>query len=398
MARHESRAAEYDRLVMVILLMVNICSHICMTRFSYWSTASILLFLAISAGCNSAYRVSRLPAEYLAPAPVNAENINLAGLADTTVSREIIQLGDVLDISMVTDYAKLTTTTTPVRVADDGTIVVPLVGKVAVAGLEVEEAEQLISSESITRGVFRNPCITVTMKECRTNKITVVGAVEEPGTIELPRANSSLLNALVAAGGLRKDADTEIEIRRTDSRNLGANRQQTGGLQAADKKRNDLVLASHNEEQPVAGASLAVTKVNLDTTNRRTEKLPELRDGDVIYVAKRVPKPVYVLGLVRKPGEFPYPVNQELRVLDAIALAGGCSNPLAEDVLVIRRLPEKSEPIRIAVSLQAAKQGQDNVALAPGDTVSVEHTPVTAFADMIQTFVRVGLGASMTLY
>jgi polysaccharide export outer membrane protein len=104
------------------------------------------------------------------------------------------------------------------------------------------------------------------------------------------------------------------------------------------------------------------------------------------------------MGLVRKPGEFAFPVNQEIRVLDAIALAGGCSNPLAEDVLVIRRPPGKAEPIRISVSLQAAKQGQDNVALAPGDTVSVEQTPITAVVDAIQTFVRVGLGASMSLY
>jgi len=65
---------------------------------------------------------------------------------------------------------------------------------------------------------------------------------------------------------------------------------------------------------------------------------------------------------------------------------------------VIRRPPGKAEPIRIAVSLQAAKQGQDNVAVAPGDTVSVEQTPVTAVVDCIQTFIRVGFGASMSLF
>ena len=39
---------------------------------------------------------------------------------------------------------------------------------------------------------------------------------------------------------------------------------------------------------------------------------------DVVYVAKRAQKPFYVLGLVRKPGEFEFPGNQELRVLDAL--------------------------------------------------------------------------------
>jgi polysaccharide biosynthesis/export protein len=383
-------------LLMVTLLMVNKFLNRCRTRFSCWLTVPVLLILAIGTGCNKAYRVSNLPADCFAPSPINAETINLAGLAETTVSSEIIQTGDVLEITMVTDYSKLTTTTTPVRVADDGTIVVPLVGKVAVVGLEAEQAEQVIAAESIARGMFRNPCITVTMKQCRTNRITVVGAVDKPGPVDLPRASCSLLSALVAAGGLNKDADAEIEIRRTDTRLSTPNQAQAGVMQASDKTGNDLVLASHQQEQPAA--TLNVTKINLNAVSSRAEKLPELRDGDVVYVGKRTPKPVYVIGLVRKPGEYPFPLNQEIRVLDAIALAGGCSNSVAEDVLVIRRPPGKSEPIRIAVSLQAAKQGQDNFALAPGDTVSVEQTPVTMVVDMIQTFVRVGLGASMSLY
>lgn len=158
------------------------------TRCIYRLTVPVVIILAIGSGCNKGvYRVSNLPAECLAPSPVNAETINLAGLADIAVSSEIIQLGDVLEVSMVTDYEKMASTTTPVRVANDGTIVVPLVGKVGVVGLKVEQAEQLIAAESIARGVYRNPCITLTMKQCRTNKITVVGAVDKPGTVDLPR-------------------------------------------------------------------------------------------------------------------------------------------------------------------------------------------------------------------
>ena len=81
---------------------------------------------------------------------------------------------------MVTDYAKLTTATTPVRVADDGTIIVPLVGRLSVSGLEVQRAEQAVNAESIARGIFRTPSITLTMKQCRTRRVTVVGAVNKP--------------------------------------------------------------------------------------------------------------------------------------------------------------------------------------------------------------------------
>jgi polysaccharide export outer membrane protein len=369
------------------------------TGYSCRLTVRILLsILILCSGCKSGvYQVSNLPAECLAPSPVNPGTVNLAGLTETTVGSGVIQPGDVLEVTMVTDYEKMTPTTTPVRVANDGAITVPLVGKVGVAGMEVQQAEEAIAAESVSRGIYRNPYITLTMKQCRTNKITVVGAVDKPGTVELPMASCSLLNALVAAGGLSKDADSEVEIRRTDVRNLPAGRQQGGTMPAAEGTGNILLPAGYQQEQPPA-APLAAMKINLNAIGQGAEKPPDLHDGDVVYVAKRTPKPVYVMGLVRKPGEFPYPMNQEIRVLDAIALAGGCSNPWAENVLIIRRSAGKTEPIRIAVSLQSAKQGQDNVALAPGDTVSVEQTPVTAVLDFVQTFIRVGVGASMSLF
>ena len=112
----------------------------------------------------------------------------------------------------------------------------------------------------------------------------------------------------------------------------------------------------------------------------------------MVYVAKRTLPPIHVLGLVTKPGEFPFPPNQELRVLDALAIAGGCSNPVAEKVLVIRHLPNRKEPIQIAVSIQAAKSGQDNITLAPDDTVMVEQTPETVVVDIMKSFIHFSFG------
>ncbi len=340
------------------------------------------------------YRVADLPAQYYAPAALDLQTINLSGLTDRSISTDVIQPGDMLDVSMVTDYTKLTTTTTPVRVAEDGTIVVPLVGRIGVGGLEVERAEQLVNSQSIARGVFRNPCITLTMKQCHTNKVTVLGAVNNPGTHVLPRGSTSLMAALVAAGGLGKDAGTEIEIRHTDSRNatrMASRRPPTAGAEGAASP------ASYGEPLP-AEAPAAVTKVDLAAAAEDDAIVPKLSDGDVVHVAKRTLPPVHVIGLVQKPGEFPYPPDKQLRVLDALALAGGCSNPLAEKVLVIRHPPGEEEPVRVQVSIQAAKNGRDNLALAPGDTVSVEQTAMTAMADVIRTFVRVSFGGSLSWF
>ncbi len=240
-------------LVITLLMVINDMNR-CGTSFSC-RLIVFLLFLALGSGCSQGvYRVSNLPTDCLAPLPNNPETLNLAGLADAAVSREIIQIGDVLELTMVADYAKLTTTTTPVRVADDGTIVVPLVGKVAVAGLGSEQAEQAIAAESISRGVFRNPCITLTMKQCRTNKITVVGAVDKPGPVEIPRASSSLLSALVAAGGLSKEADAEVEIRRTDTRGADCGpgpRRHISGVRRRPETSCSWQASSSNSRRPV---------------------------------------------------------------------------------------------------------------------------------------------------
>jgi len=352
---------------------------------------AVVTIVLIGSGCARRISASRLPPELLAPPALDLEAINLSGLTDQSVSAEVIQPGDVLDVTMITDYAKLGTTTTPVRVADDGTMLVPLVGRLSVGGMEIEQAEQAVNAESIARGVFRNPSVTMTMKQCRTRKVTVVGAVNKPGTHELPRGSTSLMAALLAAEGLSKEAGTEVEIRHTDSR------------QAMRAGQPPMVTGPNGLASPVSyqqpGATMPeIIKVDLAAATAGLVRVPDLRDGDVVHVAKRVLPPLYVIGLVTKPGSFPYPPNQEIRVLDALALAGGCSNPLAEDVLLIRRLPGSKEPARIAISLQAAKNGQDNITLAPGDTVSVERTPATAVMETLQTIFRVSVGGNISWF
>ena len=78
------------------------------------------------------------------------------------------------------------------------------------------------------------------------------------------------------------------------------------------------------------------------------ERGPEanvLEDGDVVNVPKKVPKPVYVMGLVKNRGEYKMPVNRDLHVLEAISMAGGRTMQIADKVLVRRQLPDEEEPV-----------------------------------------------------
>ncbi len=96
---------------------------------------------------------------------------------------------------------------------------------------------------------------------------------------------------------------------------------------------------------------------------------------------------------MNKPDIYDFPVGKDVRLLDAIAMAGGESSLVADKVIVIRRRPEEAEPAVVKVSLSDAKlNGSDaNMLLEPGDTVSVEQTPQTV---MLETLRMIGFNAT----
>ncbi len=364
-------------------------------RPTTWPALLILCALWGGGCARGVYRATNLPAEFLVAQRENVEAVDLSRLTNMAVSSERVERGDVLEVTMVTDFRDLTTNTTPVRVGEDGKVNIPLIGPVAVAGLELEEAERVVGEAGIERGVFRKSHVTLTMKRQRKNRVTVTGAVEEPGVYEVPRSDSTLLAALVAAGGLTKDAGAEVEIRGPVAR---------GGTPGLKQPASPRIAAAGQEtelasyEAASAGPPGGV-RINLVSAAQEGRGNLYVEDGSVVSVAKRSLRPIQVLGLVSKPGQFEMPLNQDLYLMDALAMAGGLTTAVADKVLVIRTVPGCPEPIKIQVSVREAKQnGQANLRLAPGDVVSVEDTAVTFFWDTMKTFVRVGLSGGITLF
>jgi len=76
-------------------------------------------------------------------------------------------------------------------------------------------------------------------------------------------------------------------------------------------------------------------------------------------------------------------------------MAGGLSSQVADKIYVIRHVSDQPEPVVIQVSVRDAKtSGQENLALAPGDVVSVEQTPATVMVDGLKSLVRFGVNAA----
>ncbi len=276
---------------------------------------------------------------------------------------------------------------------EDGQADIPVVGPVPVAGMEMAAAEAAIAAACIQRQLYRAPHVTVTMKHQRTNKVTVVGAVKEPGVYAIPRRSSDLLAALVAAGGLSEDAGVKVEIR---------NPRKSGG----EPSLPPIASGSQGDGVDSVGFSVPVDpvssrmesiQVDLITATKAGSGGYEVIDGGVVMVEKRDTEPVHVLGLVRTPNRYEFPIAQDLRLLDALALAGGVSNSVANKVYVIRRKPNSSQTAIVSTTISEAKRNEaHNIMLSPGDVISVEQTASTVLIDALKV-VNFGLGASVPL-
>ncbi len=89
-------------------------------------------------------------------------------------------------------------------VADDGTISVPTLGRVRIAGMTAKEAEAEVRDQLIKSG--KNISIAVEIDEFNSMKITVGGEVKTPGQLTFGPTSLTLGEAISRSGGLSTDA------------------------------------------------------------------------------------------------------------------------------------------------------------------------------------------------
>ena len=101
------------------------------------------------------------------------------------------------------------------KVSQAGTLTFPLIGSVKVAGLKVHEAEILVT-DRLKDGYIKNPQVTILVKDYAARRVSVLGEVKKPGTVEIPPEEAlTLLQAVAYAGGFQNVAKTdEVVVRR----------------------------------------------------------------------------------------------------------------------------------------------------------------------------------------
>ena len=157
--------------------------------------AVLLASLALLGGCRSA-RIDESTAERANVVPPVDVSGSLPA-APVMGSRDYrVGSNDVLDVEVfgVEELSR------SVRVSQGGEISMPLVGVMQVAGLTVSEVEEAIEAK-LREQYMEDPQVTVFIAEYMSQRVTVEGAVREPGIYSLT-GRTSLLQVIAISKGL----------------------------------------------------------------------------------------------------------------------------------------------------------------------------------------------------
>jgi len=238
---------------------------------------------------------------------------------------------DVLKIQVLEDP---TINTPSVTVSDEGNIVLPVVGRIEVAGMTASQIEARLRT-ILESNFLVKATVSAQVIEFASKPISVVGAVVHPGRINAT-GNTTLIQAITQAGGLAQGHGRELYVLRTGSNGL--------------------------TEQ------VAVSVDDLLVNGNPDVNIP-LAPNDLVNVPVDTPITVYVLGEVMRPGKSQFRSSQTPTLLQAIADAGGPTDRAGRKVVITRNSGTASED-RIVVNYRDILSGRrKDVVLRDNDTV-----------------------------
>lgn len=225
-----------------------------------------------------------------------------------------------------------------VRVSEDGTITIPLLGQVKIEGLTKDELEQRISG-LLEEKYLKNARVSVFIKEYQSKLVAVIGAVEKPGMYELV-GRLTLLQMVSKAGGFKENASDRLFVLR--------------------------------EGQDGATANIAIDLEDLIINGNQKLNIP-LQPNDVINIPVDKLINVYVLGAVRNPGRMEVKMSKKITVLQAIAQAGGLADGARKSGVTIKRKDKKTgKEVKMKVDLGGIMKGKKpDIELKEGDVVII---------------------------
>ena len=214
------------------------------------------------------------------------------------------------------------------RVSERGTISFPLIGGVAVGGMTISGAEQLIGDKLVHGAFVSHPQVNITLLLIVGNTVSVLGQVNHPGSYPLLTFNTHVSQILAAAGGISPTGGDLVVL--TGTRDGHAMRKEIDieSMYAEGGSASDILVAG----------------------------------GDALYVSRA---PVfYVYGEVQKPGM--YVMQRNMTVMQAVATGGGLTPRGTERSIRLFRRDAKGVAHKVSVSATEPIKPDDVISVGEG--------------------------------
>jgi polysaccharide export outer membrane protein len=184
------------------------------------------------------------------------------------------------------------------RVAADGTIFYPTVGRIKVAGMSTEQIAATLTKVLGKRQ--RDPQVDVSVLRYLSQQVQVAGELKTPGTLPITDAPLTLVSAIARAGGATPNADLQH-------------------VQLTRDGKTSVLSANAVYDRGDIGQNVL------------------LRAGDIVNVPDRGDSRVFIMGEAMKPSSVPMS-KWQLTLADALTTAGSIDPKSADprQVYVVR--------------------------------------------------------------
>ena len=372
-----------------------------------------------------------LPNELLAESNEGFENLPLTTLRQPPPERYVLAAGDTLGI-YIEGVLGSAETPPPVNVSEssdtppsigypfpirgDGTISLPYVQPVKVAGLTIEGAEKAVVQAYLDKAILRPEDRRILVSLMRPRHIRVLVIRDDSQQRQVTLQSSSLrglTSTQTSIGGGNEGNGMVIELAAYENDVLNA-LTRSGGLPGLESTQEVIIQRGYwNGEGELGGAGMCYpTEADLSNTgdsSRHILHIPMkirpgeplgfgpkdviLNEGDILIVRARKPEFFYTGGLLPSQ-EMPMPNDYDLTAVEAVmkvqgpilngalnssnisgaVISPGLGNPSPSLLTVLRQMPNGGQVnIRVDLNL-ATRDPRENLLIQAGDVLILQET------------------------
>ena len=264
----------------------------------------------------------------------------------------VISNGDMLDVA-VFESPDLST---KARVGENGEALLPVAGALHLQGLTVVDASAVIRNRLMEQRYVKDPKVTVSIAEYATRGVSVLGEVKKPG-IYTTMGSHRLNDYISLSEGLTPQAGTRVSITH----------------RAAPDQTVSVTIS--NTGKPTSGSN------------------PLIEAGDTIVVPKA--GEIYIVGDVVRPGQYLMNHDEQLTIMQALALAQGANRTaMLSHAVIVRKTESGRKEIPVNVQAVMSMKSTD-ITLVDNDILFIPLSKMKAAVNRsLEAIVQTAVGAA----